>query len=507
MTSRINDEMLYSQVESLLDVGIALSAEKNHKHLLEMIVSEARKITNCDAGTLYLLKDDHLIFAILQNESMNVYHNDPDNINLPPVPLSKSNVSSCVAITGDSYNIPDVYINPDFDFSGPRNYDKITGYRTKSMLVVPLENHEGEIIGVLQLINSLEQDKKTVRPFPTYYEKVIESLASQAAIALTNMALIKDIENLFNSFVQAIATAIDQRSPYNVNHTRRVVKLAQAMALAVNQSGNWGEQVFDDERIEQLMMAGWLHDIGKITTPLEVMNKATRLEGKISLVLQRLDYIIGREKTDSLERQLQILKENSQGDISKEEQLLGEKIEQINEIKKLVVSCDNPANFIDGETKNKLIEVSKLTYMDEDNNVKPYLTSEELDNLSIPKGTLTDDERKTMEDHVVVTARMLEKIPFIKKYKDVMFFASSHHEMLDGSGYPRGLAGDEIPLEVKILAIADIYDALTAADRPYKKALPNKVALSIVEAMVGEGKLDSQLVDILREYRVWEGIE
>jgi HD-GYP domain-containing protein (c-di-GMP phosphodiesterase class II) len=507
LNSKMNDELLYRQVESLLDIGIALSAEKKHNRLLERIVSEARSITNCDAGTLYLIEDNTLKFTIIQNESKNIFLNDPKEINLPPVPMAKGNVSSYVAMTGRSINIQDVYTYPDFDFSGPRNYDKITGYRTKSMLVVPMENHESEVIGVLQLINSLEADKKEIRPFPCYYEKVIESLSSQAAIALTNMSLIKDIENLFSSFVEAIAAAIDQRSPYNVNHTRRVVKISRAMAEAVNKSGHWGEQIFDEERIEQLMMAGWLHDIGKITTPLTVMNKATRMEGKISLVLQRLDFIGELEKAGSLKKQLHFAREGNFQDLEIEEQILADKIMKLEEIRELVISCDNPAKFINEDISSMLREAAQNTYLDQGGILQPYITPEELENLCICKGTLTEDERKTMEDHVVVTSRMLEKIPFISKFKNVNIFASMHHELLDGTGYPQGLSGEEIPLEVRILAIADIFDALTAADRPYKKALPNEVAISIVESMAKEGKLDGQLVGLLKEYEVWNDID
>ncbi|MCL6635737.1 MAG: GAF domain-containing protein, partial [Peptococcaceae bacterium] len=186
MDTDICNEKIYSQVENLLNIGIALSAEKDHNRLLEMIITGARNITSCDAGTLYLKQEDRLVFKIIQNESLNIFLGGAgEEIPLPPVPLKKENVSAYVALTGQSVNIPDVYTYDGFDFSGPCQYDKITGYRTRSMLVVPMENHEGEIIGVLQLINSLDEDRKTVRTFPAYCQKVVESLASQAAIALT----------------------------------------------------------------------------------------------------------------------------------------------------------------------------------------------------------------------------------------------------------------------------------------------------------------------------------
>lgn len=496
-------------VENLLNIGIALSAEKNRSRLLEMIVTEARKITNCDAGTLYLKQEEQLVFKIIQNESLNIFMGGGnEEISLPPVPLKKENVSAYVALTGQSVNIPDVYDYNGFDFSGPRQYDKITGYRTASMLVVPMENHEGEIIGVLQLINSLEEDKKTVRAFPACCQKVVESLASQAAVALTNAQLIKDIENLFNSFVEAIATAIDARTPYNANHTRRVALLARATALAVNRSGagKWAGEFFDGERLEQLTMAGWLHDIGKIATPLSVMNKATRLEGKIDLVLLRLDYISELETAASLRRQLRLLKEGRDAEAGAEEWLLKEKLAKINVIRELIGRCDNPATVIDDALERQLIEAAGLTYTDRSGKEQPYLTPGELENLCIRRGTLTGKERGIMENHVAVTARILEKIPFIKKFKDVPRFATMHHELLDGSGYPQKLAGGDIPLEGRILALADIYDALTACDRPYKKAMTCEEALRAMDFMVKEGKLDAELFEIFKEHRVWEEI-
>jgi HD-GYP domain-containing protein (c-di-GMP phosphodiesterase class II) len=277
---------IHSRFENLLNIGIALSAEKNHDHLLEMILSEARNITNCDAGTLYLKQDNQLVFKIIQNGSLNLQQGGSgEDIHLPPVPLRKENVSAYVAMSGQSVNVSDVYTYDGFDFSGPRNYDKITGYRTKSMLVLPMENHEGEIIGVLQLINCLEEDKHTVCAFPSYCQKVVEALASQAAIAITNAELIRDIENLFYSFVEVMAAAIDARTPYNANHTRRVAMLARVTAEAINRSAGerWTSEHFNSERLEQLTMAGWLHDIAKIATPLTVMNKATRLGGGSNL--------------------------------------------------------------------------------------------------------------------------------------------------------------------------------------------------------------------------------
>lgn len=242
-----------SLVEDLLSIGIALSAEKDHNRLLERILAGARKITNADAGTLYLCEKDRLVFKIMHNKTMNSFKGGRgEPIDIPPVKLVKENVSAFVALTGKTVNIPDVYNAEGFDFSGPRKYDKITGYRTRSMLVVPMENHESQIIGVLQLINAVKGGTGEIIPFDPAHQRVIESLASQAAIALTNAKLISDIEQLFDSFVQTITTAIDARTPYNANHSRRVALLAGELARAINQSGEgaWQGVEFSRERLE-----------------------------------------------------------------------------------------------------------------------------------------------------------------------------------------------------------------------------------------------------------------
>lgn len=504
------DEKIFDQVENLLNIGIALSAERDRNRLLEMIVTEARRITNADAGTLYLKDNDHLIFKIMHNRTLNINKGGGgEKIDLPPVPVKVDSVSGYAAVTGQSINIPDVYNASGFDFSGPKNYDRLTGYRTVSMLVIPLVNHEQEIIGVLQLINSMDEDNRTIRPFARHYQKVVESLASQAAITLTNARLIADIENLFNSFVEVITAAIDARTPYNANHTRRVALLAGATARAINscREGRWADEYFSPERLEQLVMAGWMHDIGKIATPLSVMNKSTRLEKKIDLVMFRLDMIYHVKRAESMALQLDLIKKGDLAGAEMQARLLEEQLDRIIEAKELVRKANQPSTFIDDQLAGKLNELSTKTYLDMEGVEQPYLTADELRCLTIRRGTLTDQERVIMEDHVAITARMLEKIPFIKKFKDVPLFSSMHHEHLDGKGYPNRLKGDEIPLEARILALVDIYDALTAGDRPYKRAMPVEEALKVIGFMVKDGKLDAELFDLFKENKVWERIE
>jgi GAF domain-containing protein len=297
---------LGDHLEELLNIGIALSAEKDHTKLLERILREARRITNADAGTLYLCEEDRLVFKIIHNDTLGIYQGGQDEpVDLPPVPLDPANVSSWVALHKKSVNIPDVYETSNFDFSGPKKYDAIIGYRTGSMLVVPLENYGGEVIGVLQLLNAKNEQGQII-PFAPELEKIVFSLASQAAVSLTNMQYIQEIDNLFHSFVQVMATAIDARTPYNVNHTRHIAQLAEKFAAYLDSltSGPFSQEKFSENRTAQLVMAAWLHDIGKVAIPLNVMDKPSRLGERIGYVRQRLELLENRLIRSFLEKKV-----------------------------------------------------------------------------------------------------------------------------------------------------------------------------------------------------------
>ncbi|MDD2420554.1 MAG: GAF domain-containing protein [Heliobacteriaceae bacterium] len=506
---QIYSAKILKQVEPLLNIGIALSAEKDHNRLLEMIVTVARRITGADAGTLYLREKDHLVFKIIQNETLQVFqgsHNE--TIELPPVPLRKENVSAYVALTRSTVNIADVYQTKDFDFSGPKRYDQLTGYRTTSLLVVPLENHEGDIIGVLQLINARDQTGKVVA-FAPCLEKVVNSLGSQAAISLTNMQLLADIENLFRSFVEVMATAIDARTPYNANHTRRVAEMTRAMIQAINETtdGKLANETFDLIRGKQLVMAAWLHDIGKIATPLEVMNKATRLAGRLELVLARLDYISACCKIAYLEQKLALAGRESGEGIIELERSWEKDQQMVAQTREIILRANDPTTFVGPELVRELQIIAFRTYIDCNGNPQSWLAPEELAALLVPRGTLTPAERRIMEEHVTVTSRLLAKVPFARHFQNVPYWATLHHEQLDGKGYPRGMAGEEIPLEARILALLDIFDALTAADRPYKKAMPVSKALETLGIMVSEGKIDPELWRIFIGNELWTSVQ
>ncbi|HHU76951.1 MAG TPA: GAF domain-containing protein [Firmicutes bacterium] len=507
------------QLENLVSIGIALSAEKDSNRLLEMILHEARRVTNADAGTLYLVEGIHLRMKIIHNETMNTFQGGKgEEVDLPPVPINKEYVSGYVAATGRAVNIPDVYAAKGFDFSGPCKYDSLTGYHTRSMLAISLKDHLGEVIGVLQLLNAMDEQTGEVTTFDQAHQAIVQSLSSLAAIALTNLKLIQEIENLFESFVQVMVTAIDAQTPYNATHTQQVSHLSELIALEINhaQDGPLAGEYFDDDRLKVLTMAGWLHDIGKVATPLKVMNKATRLGEQFPLVMGRIEYALQRERNALLWEELK--KSISGNQVTK---LLGAlhnripekehrtesnpaKIHLLESARELIAKADNPATFIDDQLKEKLRALGDITFTGEDDHTYPLLTPEELASITVAKGTLTEEERKIMEDHVVITEKMLAKLPFTQKLAQAPVLACMHHEHLDGKGYPRGLKGDEIPLEARILAIADIYDALTASDRPYKKGMPVDSALRIMGLMAKDGKLDSDIMDLFIQQKIWE---
>lgn len=475
------------QLRNVIDVGRALTAEKNKVKLLGMILDRAMELSNCDAATLYLYKDEHLHFMIMKTLSLHVSKGENgETIDLPPVAMSEANVCAYTAIHKEMVNIQDVYHSDRFDFSGPRNYDAITGYYTKSMLVIPMENTKGELIGVLQLINA-QDENGTIIPFDDEAEFVLRSLGSQAAVAFTNLIYTEEIKKQMYSFVEAFATTIDARTPYNGSHTRMVTVYARLVAKHINQLYVEGkcEEFFDDNRMEQLQLAAALHDIGKMVIPLSIMNKANRLEGRLEKIEDRFQLLKAYYEIDCLKDRMNRAEAN-------------EKINYLQESLEFIKSA-NGAGFLPDESLARIHEIASCVYVKENGEQIPYLTEEECICMSIRKGTLTDSERAKMEEHVVMTAKILEKVYFTSQYSNVAKFAASHHELLDGSGYPEHLEGEQLPLETRILAVVDVFDALTCTDRPYKMPMPKEKALSILYSMVEEGKLEQRVVTWLAE--------
>lgn len=480
--------MIKIDVNQLLSVGIELSREKDYGKLLETILVAAMDITNCDAGTLYINQNESLVFQIMITKSMGVFKNGAyEPIELPPVPFEQRFVSARAAIDRRLINISDVRTCGEYDFTGTLRYDAATGYRTESCLVVPMENDYGEIIGVMQLINALDENGATIA-FDREYEQVILSLGAQAAICLTNMNYSNEITGMFDSFIRVMSTAIDARSPYNANHTKNMVAYGEKFLDWLRDTGN--EWQLDDATRRQFLMSVWLHDVGKLVTPLEVMDKDSRLGDRLQAVQNRFNVLLLRNKIDSLEGRI------SEAEFSDNESFYTDA---------LALICEsNTAGFLPEDKIERIAKIADRTYADENGELQPCLTPEELVSLSVMKGTLTAEERGIMESHVTMTARMLGEMDFSKHHKNVPVWAASHHEFLNGRGYPNHLEGDEIPREVRLLTILDVFDALTARDRPYKAGMPAEKAFSILEAMVRDGQVDAKLLELFRESGAWE---
>lgn len=504
-------QKITSQIDRLSQIGIALSAEHDLDRLLEMIVDEARRFTTADAGTLYILENNHLTFRIMQNDTFKTRMGGTSGkeITLPPVPLSKTNVSAYVALSGETVNIPDVYDARGFDFTGPRKYDQTTGYRSKSMLVVPMTNQENEVIGVLQLLNAKDAKSGEVIPFSGEFVALTRSLASQAAVAITNAKLLRDMENLFDSFVNVMATAIDERSPYTGGHIKKVAALGVLICEVINgiNEGRFADVHFSKDQLKEMMIAGWMHDIGKITTPVHVVDKSTKLEtiiDRLEMIRSRFGMIEWMYRSEWLERKVEMAKAGASGaEMAGGEAKAEERIAGLREDMAFIAECNKGGEFMDDSKVNRINGIGARTYR-MNGHEERYLTEDEVMNLCIRKGTLLPSELKIMRDHIVLTIKMLEKIPFTKKLANVTRFAGAHHECLDGSGYPKGLKGDQIPLEGRILMFVDIYEALTATDRPYKKPMPVEVALNILKMDVEKGKLDKDIFELFIKENIHE---
>jgi len=505
-------EQLGGQIKKLSDIGRALSGVHDLNTLLEMIVDQARSFTKADAGTLYIMEENTLRFQIVQNDSLKIRMGGKtgDTIPFPPVELKESNVSAYVAIKGEPVNIPDVYDTDLFDFTGPKKFDQSTGYRSKSMLVIPLKNHENDVIGVLQLLNATNAINKEVIPFSKDYVNLSESLASQAAVAITNAKLISNMAELFEAFVKVMATAIDEKSPVTGGHIRRVANLTLTMAEFINEheDGIFKEKKFSPDQMYELRIAAYMHDIGKVTTPVEIVEKAKKLQtifDRIHYVRLRMDYIIQKVKLEGQQIKIDLLESGAvKTEVEKVEADLNNKIEELKEIRSFINKCNEPGEFLEDETLERLKEISQRTYLDNEGEEQPFLTEDELLNLSIRRGSITETERKKMQDHAAVTLRMLNQIPFTKKLKNIPNFAGAHHEFINGNGYPLGLKGDQIPFEGRLMAVTDIAEALTASDRPYKKAMPLETVYRILRSMSEKGELDNDLVELFIDKEIYK---
>jgi HD-GYP domain-containing protein (c-di-GMP phosphodiesterase class II) len=546
-------------MQRLATIGIALSAEKNLDDLLEMILLEAKAIANADGGTIYLKSEapaeprkvngidrrsgsdrrhrerrrrdegppaglaerrggagrrgrgdrrrprQRLDFAIVRNDSLGVALGGTTGraVPFPPIPLfdpetnapNFANVATYTAITGNSVNIPDAYNAEGFDFSGTRRFDAMNRYRSTSFLTIPMKNKADDVIGVLQLINARDRATGAVVPFDARQRQMVESLASQAAVALDNKMLLDAQKRLFESLIKLIATAIDQKSPYTGGHCARVPALTEMLAQAAIRASEGPFKTFDlseDEQFE-LHVAGWLHDCGKITTPEYVVDKSTKLEtiyDRIHTVDVRFE-VLKRDAEIAFHRALA-----AGGDPAELTARLEAELAALEDDRAFLREANIGGEYLDPAKVDRIARIARRRWRGPDGVERDLLSEEEVYNLSISRGTLTAEERQVMNEHMSVTIQMLAQLPFPKGLRRVPEYAGGHHEKMDGTGFPRGLRREQMSIPARMMAIADIFEALTAADRPYKKAKTLSDSMAIMARMRDAGHIDPELFEL-----------
>ncbi len=555
----------------LIEIGIALSAERDHDRLMERILLEAKDICNADGGTLYLRTDDNrLKFVIMRTDSLGIALGGTTGkeITFPPLPLhnletgepNHKNVATHVALSGESINIQDAYDSTEFDFSGTKKFDEGTGYRSKSFLTVPLKNHQGEIIGVLQLLNAQARDSGDVIHFDKSIQPLVEALSSQAAVALDNALLLEAQKALFRAFIDLIASAIDAKSPYTGGHCQRVPELTMMIADAAVSSndGVFADFTLTSEEREELEISAALHDCGKVTTPEYVVDKATKLE----TIYDRLHEIRMRFEVAKRDAEIEYLKQVIDGgDADALKADLDERLVKLDDDFAFIAESNVGGEFMAPERVERVKEIASVTWMrtlddriglsyeeakrkartpapslpamehllaDREDHIiyrdggegdtygdeNPFgfkldvpehrYNMGEAYNLCIGRGTLTEEERFKINDHIVQTIIMLETLPFPKHLKRVPEYAGGHHEKMDGTGYPKKLNRDQMTLPARIMAIADIFEALSAADRPYKAPKKLSDCIKIMSFMKKDAHIDGDLFQLFLESGVYK---
>ena len=492
---------LKHNLKKLIDIGIALSKEKNINILLEKILNEARIMSDSDGGTVYLVIDEgkRLNFEIMHTESLNIKFggsSDPVPDAIYPVKIYNDdgtenvhNVAAVCALEGKTINIDDAYTNQEYDFSGTKGFDERNNYRSKSFLTIPLKNHKDKVIGVLQLINAKNSNNEIIA-FSNDLVDLVEALSSQASVALTNQLLIDEQKQLFRSFIKLVAEALEQKDQVTGGHCNRVPVLTMMIAEEINsdKSGLFKSFLFSDDELDELYVAGWLHDFGKVATPEYIMNKATKLEG----LYDKIDEIRFRFEILKRDVEIEYYKNIIKNIDSKGDKDLDIEINKINDNFKFLEKSNVGGEFMSDELQQRVQKISEQK-ININSNMEPILTDEEVDFLTISKGTLSKSDRKIMEDHVVLTYDLLSKLPYPDHLKQVPFYAGCHHEKINGKGYPNGYSGDKLPIQARIIAIADVFEGLTAPDRPYKKGYKLSKALTILKYMVDDGEIDKDL--------------
>lgn len=510
-------------------ISLALSAERNISKLLKLILTKSRELTASDGGSLYLLRQDRatgtetLYFSDAQNDTISVDTS-------MEFAVSPSSLAGYAATTGQTLCFDDVYaLPPNAPYKFNPSFDREHGYRTRSVLVVPLMNHASRVIGVLQLINRKRDrdvvlaDENTVDreviPFDQDLRDIVAALASQAAVALENNMLLREIEALFDSFVRAAASAIEDRDPCTSGHTIRVSILTEALALAVSNSteGPFKDIIFTDQQIRELRYATTMHDFGKIGVRENILTKSHKLEplhfqnvkNRLVIMQRDLEKECAHCKIAAL---LDLERDAALSAIKDIDNQFGIKIQEIQHSLMLLERINDPAIVFvpDDEYERQrelLTKLAEASYRDENGVAQPMLTAEEFTALGIRKGSLTKKEYEQIQKHAQMSYDFLQKIEWTDEFKDIPNIAYCHHEKLNGKGYPRGVTAEHIPLQARLMTVADIFDAITASDRPYKKAVPVDIALRVIEREAEEGGLDRDVVDLFISEGIYKKTE
>lgn len=502
-------------LNEVLSVSVALSSEKNTQALLETILIATKSIANADGGTIYGVTDDNqLRFDTLFNDTLNLHLGGSSETPAPAdtIPIyidGKINQDAIVAqaaATGKLINIEDIRQANDAHKARFLSMDEKLGYTTRSILTIPMKNHEGDLNGVLQLVNARQLSDNTITHFTQETERAVEAMASLASVALTNRQLIDNMEELFQAFTRLIAKAIDEKSPYTGGHCRRVPQLTMMIAEAVHrhQQGPMADFTMTDADRHELNLAGWIHDCGKVATPEYVMDKSKKLEtvfDRIALIKARFEVA---RKDAEIKALQQLALASSPEDKETINNALQQTLTQLDHDLEFVVRANTGGEFMKEEDQQYLHDIAKSACVVINGQSEPLLSDDEIYNLQTARGTLNPEERTIINRHMDITVEMLETLPFPKHLQRVPEFAGGHHEKMDGTGYPKGLTREQMSIPARIMAIADIFEALTAADRPYKDAKKISECLRIMGFMKLDNHIDPDLFDVFIKERVYE---
>jgi HD-GYP domain-containing protein (c-di-GMP phosphodiesterase class II) len=515
ITNPLQSGLSLDRLERLISIGIELSSQRDLGELLNRILEAAQLLTNADGGTLYLIRKQQLEFAIIRNKTLGIHQGGRggDTLAHNPIPLylpdgssNLSTVSASAALSGRTINIADAYDVSEFDFSGTRRFDELNGYQSRSFLTVPMKDHEDRVIGVLQLINAEDTANGAIIPFDRDDQYLVESLASQAAVVLTNRQLIERLEELFVSFIKVISNALDEKSPYTHGHCLRVPEITMLLADAAHRTeqGPLKDFHLDAKDRHELEIAALMHDCGKITTPVHVVDKATKLEtifDRVHLLDTRFEVL----KRDARIRMLEArLNEPEKADAVALQVEYERYCGELDVAREFLRQANIGGEFMSPEKQARVHAIGNdYQWVNPAGDSVALLSEEEADKLCIAKGTLSTEERDIINYHIVSTIKMLEALPWPRHLRNVPEFAGGHHERMDGKGYPKGLTRGQMSVQARIMGIADIFEALTASDRPYKPGMSLSRSLAILGRMKLDNHIDPDLFDVFVREKVY----